>query len=338
MESTDRYEFFINAPTETIQAGITTTQRIIDTHDRILCSVSGGADSDCMMDYVLHLDKDHKVKFVFFDTGLEMDATKRHIQYLEQKYDVAIETVRPKTPIPAAIKKYGYPFLSKFVSENIARLQKHNFAWVDEPFEDLYRQYPNCKSALKWWCNTRKGGPHAPMQNEIGSVPYLKEFMVAYPPQIPISGECCNCAKKVPAHKYSKNQKIDITFLGIRKAEGGARSVIKTCYIDGKYGEQHFPCFWWKNEDKKAYESAYDVTHSAAYSVYGCKRTGCSGCPFGSRFEDELKMLDKYEPQLARAARNVFGAAYEYTRAYLDFRLRRKKRAEKMEGQMEMIP
>ena len=54
----------------------------------ILCSISGGSDSDDMLDIVYRCDKSNKVKYVWFDTGLEYSATKEHLEYLENKYDI----------------------------------------------------------------------------------------------------------------------------------------------------------------------------------------------------------------------------------------------------------
>lgn len=42
-----------------------------DKYDSILCSISGGSDSDEMLDIVWRCDKDDKVIYVWFDTGLE---------------------------------------------------------------------------------------------------------------------------------------------------------------------------------------------------------------------------------------------------------------------------
>lgn len=318
------FDFFLSAPTVMIQDAIPRTERAIKVNDKIVCSISGGADSDIMLDMVSKLDIDKKVKYVFFDTGIEMTATKKHIEFLKEKYNVDIETYKPKEPVAYAVRKYGYPFYSKLFSEFISRLQKHNFKWEDKPFEELLKEYPRCKSALRWWCNNQKDGDHKPLMTEIGSAPFLKEFMIENPPAFKISPKRCTAAKKKPAADASKG--ADLTLIGIRKAEGGARQqAYKTCFVDGKNGKQHFPLFWFTNEDKTAYEDKYDVKHSDAYTVYGCNRTGCAGCPFGSKFETELDMLDKYEPKLGTAVKNIFGPAYEYTRAYREFRDRKRK-------------
>lgn len=86
-------------------------------------------------------------------SSLEFQATKVHLEYLEKKYDIAIQRYKSNIPIPLSAIKYGQPFLSKRISEYISRLQKHNFNWEDDKFETLTTKYPNCESALRWWCN-----------------------------------------------------------------------------------------------------------------------------------------------------------------------------------------
>ena len=127
-----------------------------DKYNSILCSISGGSDSDDMLDIVWRCDKDNKVTYVWFDTGLEYQATKDHLKYLEQKYNIKIKSYRAIKPIPVSCKQYGQPFISKQVSDYISRLQKHNFRWEDKSFEKLYKEYPQCKTALQWWCNEKQ--------------------------------------------------------------------------------------------------------------------------------------------------------------------------------------
>lgn len=102
------------------------TRNKFENFNKIICSVSGGSDSDIMVDLFCNFNKD-KVVFVFFDTGLEYKATKDHLSYLENKYDIKITRIKAKKPIPLTCRDDGQPFLSKQVSEFISRLQKHNF-------------------------------------------------------------------------------------------------------------------------------------------------------------------------------------------------------------------
>ena len=143
-------------------------------YKKISVAISGGADSDIMMDICELCDKNHKIKYIWCDTGLEYQATKDHLKYLEEKYNKEIIRTKAIKPIPVACKQYGQPFLSKRVSEYMYRLQLHNFNWADDSFENLYEKYPHCKTALKWWCNANgKGSSFNIERNK-----WLKEFIM----------------------------------------------------------------------------------------------------------------------------------------------------------------
>lgn len=290
-------------------------------YKKILCAISGGSDSDIMLDICIKCDKDNKIDYVWFDTGLEYQATKDHLKYLEEKYRIKIEPYKAIKPIPLVCKKYGQPFLSKQVSEFMKRLQKHNFKWEDKSFDELVKEYPNCKSALEWWCGTKGNGS----KFNITQNKYLKEFIIDNPPTFKISNICCEYAKKDLVRRVISEFKYNLNIVGIRKAEGGVRaSAYKSCFDEngkskcGSY-DNYRPLFWYKNFDKMVYENHYGIVHSQCYTEYGLKRTGCAGCPYGKDFEQELTIIKKYEPKLFVAVNNIFGDSYEYTRKYRDF-------------------
>lgn len=274
-----------------------------------LCSV--------MLDICWKCDKDNKIQYVWFDTGLEYQATKEHLKYLEEKYDIEIKSYKAEKPIPTCCKQYGQPFLSKQVSEFIQRLQRHNFQWEDEPFEELSKKYPKCQATLKWWCN--KWGEKSKFNIDYNK--WLKEFIIESPPIFLISNKCCYFAKKIIAKHVKEKYDCDLSIVGVRKAEGGARgSAYKNCFsCNDDKADEYRPLFWYKNEDKKQYQENYNVQNSRCYTEYGLKRTGCAGCPFGKEFEFELEVIQKYEPKLYKAVNNIFGDSYEYTRKYREF-------------------
>ena len=71
-------------------------------HPNAICSYSGGADSDIMLDLIERTRKVFNlppIKYAFFNTGLEMAATKRHVKETAEKYGVEITTYRPKIGI-----------------------------------------------------------------------------------------------------------------------------------------------------------------------------------------------------------------------------------------------
>lgn len=287
------------------------------SYEKIICSLSGGSDSDVMLDICTKCDKDNKIEYVWFDTGLEYQATKDHLKYLEGKYGIEIRSYKAIKPIPSTCKQYGQPFLSKQVSEYISRLQKHNFQWENEELDTLLERYPKCKVALKWWCNAWGGKSKFNIEYN----KWLKEFMISNPPLFKISNKCCYYAKKLVAKHAKEDCGCDLSIVGVRKAEGGARSsAYKNCFSDNDgANDEYRPIFWYKNSDKEDYEKHYDIAHSRCYTEYGLKRTGCAGCPFGRNFEQELEIIQKYEPKLFAAINNIFGDSYEYTRRYKKF-------------------
>lgn len=305
-----------------------------------ICSISGGSDSDIMLDIVHRLDTEKKVHYVWFDTGLEYQATKNHLEYLEKRYDITIERERAIKPIPATCKEYGQPFLSKYVSEQIGRLQKHGFKFEDKPFEILAAEYPDGVSSVKWWCNkyTEKNGFEKVSRYDIGYNQHLKEFLVENPPIFKISSKCCSYAKKNVSKVVEKRLNADLSIVGVRQAEGGIRATAyKNCYsCDGDKIDQWRPVFWFKDDTKRAYEKAFNIKHSDCYEVYGFTRTGCCCCPYGREIEHELQTTEQFEPKLFKAVSNVFKESYEYTRKYKEFYKEQEAKAEQIEGQMSI--
>lgn len=292
----------------------------LSSGEKIMVSVSGGSDSDVVVDMVEKIGyKPGQVIYVWFDTGLEYTATKQHLDFLEQKYGITIERHRAKKPIPISCRQYGQPFFSKTVAMYIGRLQKYEFKWEDRPYSELVQEYPRCQSALKWWCN--EWGENSRF-NIDRMAPRLKEFMVQNPPKFNISDKCCQYAKKNVAYELEKNTGAMLSFVGVRRAEGGIRALrYSSCYTPAKKNIAQFrPIFWFTDEDKEEYETHCGVQHSLCYTEYGLKRTGCAGCPFGSRFEDELEIIRQYEPKLYKAVNNIFGESYAYARKFRAFK------------------
>lgn len=305
---------------------IKTKQHIEETQGKIIASISGGADSDVMLDLIERARGGRSVEYNWFNTGLEYDATKRHLNYLRQRYGIEIHEHRATKPVPISCKEYGQPFLSKQVSMYIGRLQRHGFDWSNEPYDTLVEKFPKCQSALKWWCNAWGDKSRFNIERNFS----LKEFMTANPPWFKISDKCCEYAKKAIAHEIEKQSGAELSMVGLRQSEGGVRAVrIKSCFTPrGKQIAQFRPLFWMTDDDRSQYEAEHHIVHSDCYSVYGLSRTGCACCPFGSRFENELEVAQKYEPKLYQAVNNIFGDSYQYTRMYREFKKNRRNKEE----------
>ena len=88
---------------------------VLSRSHTLLCSISGGSDSDIVLDVIHNVDEKKKVRYFWIDTGLEYRATKEHLDDLEKKYGIKIERIKACKPIPVCCKEYGQPFLSKYV-------------------------------------------------------------------------------------------------------------------------------------------------------------------------------------------------------------------------------
>lgn len=297
---------------------------VLSEHGNVGVSVSGGADSDVMLDLIerarmengVHCD----VTYVWFDTGLEYEATKRHIRYLEERYETDIVRRKAKKPIPSCVREYGQPFLSKYVSHQIESLQRVEFAWEDEPIDILLDRYSNCKSALRWWCNDYSGGTST---FDIGNNRFLREFMLENPPTFRISDKCCDYAKKDVANEFAAERNLDLVCIGVRKSEGGIRSKRHgtTCYTErsGSKHDTYRPLFWFDKADCQQYRDIFSIRRSDCYEVWGMSRTGCAGCPFNRNVNKELGVIRTYEPKIYKAVGSVFRDAYEYTAMYRQY-------------------
>lgn len=302
-----------------------------------------GADSDIVLDIISKVNKDNNIKYIWFDTGIEYQATKNHLCYLEDKYKIDIIRERAIKPIPVSCKEYGQPFLNKYVSKQISILQKNGFEFKDKAYDVLINEYPNCISSIKWWCNkyTEENNLKKVSGFDIGFNKYLKEFLIFKPPCFKISSKCCDYAKKDVGKKLYKKYNCDLTILGIRQQEGGIRSIAyKNCFSSNKDKEDMYrPIFYYTDKDKLQYDKLFNIRHSDCYEIYDMKRTGCAGCPYGKERLEELSVIKQYEPLMYTAICNIFKESYEYTKMYKDFYDFMVRRTNKIKrGVMENAP
>jgi len=304
---------------------------VLSRHSNVAVSVSGGADSDCVLDLLELVKPDScAIRYVFWDTGLEFNATKRHLDYLEEKYGIVIERRRAEKMVAAACREYGVPFISKDASDMFYRLQNHNFDWNDSAEAATPEKYGKCKSALDWFFDRRGNTASGKSRFSIARFAMLREFVSAYPPLFKISEKCCEHAKKRPSRLYYKANDIDLAVTGMRRAEGGARSgVISSCFSLGKDGapDNYRPVWYWTDADKALYKSWRELRYSDCYEIWGMTRTGCVGCPCNSNALIELDTVRQYEPQLVKAAFGIFGESYNYKAQYNEFKRQHKNTA-----------
>ena len=335
-------------------------KRLIE-HPNAICSYSGGSDSDIMIDVTeraRQLFDLPPVRYVFLNTGLEMKATKDHVRATEEKYGVVIETIRPKINIVLAARKYGIPFVSKIIPEELSYWQKKGVpvTIADEYNEavdkvakrtELRERYPKCESTINFLCCCNTAGePKHNTQEVIDSKRYMLDFIRENPPDFRISAKCCDYCKKQIAHQVQKPYEMIIT--GERRDEGGVRSVPRQgvansamCFAETSSGQYRLrPLYYVSNSDKAWYKDYYGIRYSDAYEVYGLTRTGCCGCPISYKAVEDLELIRPHEPNLVKAAWNIFGDSYRYRMMYNAYKAERmaeeRRRANRLEGQISI--
>jgi 3'-phosphoadenosine 5'-phosphosulfate sulfotransferase (PAPS reductase)/FAD synthetase len=210
----------------------------------------------------------------------------------------------------------------------LGRLQSHGFDWRDTPENATPEKYGRCKSALDWYFNRRPPSKSGKSKFCINRYKLLREFIMQNPPDFAISERCCYYTKKLTAAAFNKEYKPDLSVNGMRQAEGGRRAgAIKNCFTAANDNNpaNYRPLWKWTDNDKAVYKSWRGIRYSDFYEVYGMKRGGCVGCPANSKAEQELAIVEPFEPNVVKAARKIFGATYEYRRLYVEFKSKKPK-------------
>ena len=350
---TDRPAYADFEPAEKFEAIKSIIAKRLTEHPNAICSYSGGADSDIMIDLIEQTRKLFElppIKYVFFNTGLEMKATKDHVKATAEKYSVDIETVRPKISIVQASRRYGIPFVSKIMSAGLEGWQKKQipleiadeYNSADDKIAkraELKQRYPGCETTINFLCCCNSAGePRPNIQLVINSSKYMLDFIKEYPPNFKVSASCCDYCKKHPAHRIQKDYEMIIT--GERRDEGGMRSVPKKdctsmCFTENSNGQFRLkPLYYVSDDDKAWYKQHYNIKYSDAYEAYGLTRTGCCGCPISHKAVADLEMIKPYEPNVVKAAWNIFGDSYRYRQQYNEYKRNRMEKEKHIEGQL----
>jgi 3'-phosphoadenosine 5'-phosphosulfate sulfotransferase (PAPS reductase)/FAD synthetase len=287
------------------------------------------------------------VEYCFFNTGLEMEATKRHVRETAERYNVNIVERRPKKNIVQATREYGVPFVSKIMSSGLEGVQTKNiplsiadeYANAEDKVAkraELKKRYPKCESTINFLCGCNSAGePRPDIQLVINSSEYMLDFIKEHPIKFRVSNKCCNYCKKDVAHGAQKG--FDMVITGERRDEGGMRSVPRKdntsmCFTETATGQYRLrPLFYVSDVDKQWYKEHHQIHYSDAYEVYGLKRTGCCGCSLSAKAIDELEKIRPFEPNLVKAAWNVFGDSYRYRQQYNEYKAYRRKREQELQ-------
>ncbi len=93
--------------------------------DGVFVSFSGGKDSTVL----LHIAREMypNIKAVYSDTGLEYPEIRSFVKTFDN-----VDWIKPKMGFKQTIEKYGYPFVSKEVSECVSGARKYLTKLIEE--------------------------------------------------------------------------------------------------------------------------------------------------------------------------------------------------------------
>lgn len=302
----DDFEFLLEDRIAKIQA----INKQYDLESNAYISFSGGKDST-VLHYLIDLAlPNNKIPRVFVNTGIEYTQIVNFVKEMQQKDDRII-IINSGVNIKKMLEKYGYPFKSKQHSHNVAIYQRNKNK--EELNKSLKRYLGIIESNTLFRCPKK-------LQYQ-----FTKEF------NIKVSDDCCNRLKKIPIKNWSKNNNKFICLTGMRKEEGGQRKSINCVITDKENNLVKFhPLLVVDDQWITQFQSKYKIKFCELYyAPYNFKRTGCKGCPFSLKLDEQLKIMREYLPSEYKQCENIWKAVYdEYRR--IGYRLKKKQEYEQM--------
>lgn len=272
-------------------------------NNQVYVSLSGGKDSTVLADIDAKWCKaiGQPLNLVFSNTGLEYPEIQRHVRelkpYFESKYgiEVNLTILRPKMQFNEVVTRYGYPLISKEVSQAIY-----------EARTIIYDEKPHYRKKRKQ------------LQGEYETDSNLSQFnmhkwlTVAETLPVKISHFCCAKMKKQPIMQFQKRTCMK-PFLGTMAEESRLRTqawIRHGCNAFESKKNTSQPLSFWREQDILAYTLAENLPLASVYGdivavdelgneyepqnliagcgklkCTGCQRTGCIFCGFGAHLE-----------------------------------------------------
>lgn len=296
--------------------------------ENVYVSFSGGKDSAVLLDIARKVYP--TIEGVFVDTGLEYPEIREFVKTFDN-----ITWLHPKMSFYQVIKKYGYPMISKEISECVsqARLCLDNIAKTEENSATPKYLYRLPKLGIDIPVRTAKLFGMLDKNNNIRhDIP--KEEKSAYSCEkyqplcymdFKISNRCCNVMKKSVVHSYKK---YPITAQTADESRLRTQQWLKNgCNGFNMKKPVSNPMSFWMEQDVLQYIKQNNLPIASVYgdiieeqsceqlSMFddgnkcgSCKlkpsgvlRTGCVFCGYGAHLEKEptrFQRLKKTHPKI----------------------------------------
>lgn len=274
-------------------------QQIINKYGKnnFYISFSGGKDSTVLSALIDIALPNNKIPRVYANTGIELSMIRDFVYDMAKKDDRVV-IIKPFIPIKQMLEKDGYPFKSKEHSRYVDVFQRNG--WTKTSQRYLYpskeRERYKCPDILRY-------------QFENGN--YLR-----------ISDKCCKRLKEEPLAKWSKENKKPYSIVGIMTSEGGRRNRAQCLAFKNKKLKNFQPLAPMSKEWENWFINEYNINICDIYKPpYNFKRTGCKGCPFNIKLQDDLNKLEKYFPNERKQCEIIWKPVYDEYRK-LNYRLK----------------
>lgn len=303
-----------------------TIQRVMEWYDYwtgkgegVYLSWSGGKDSTVLKHIIMENLPYLNISRVYVDTGLEYPELKEFV-----KKDPEVVIIHPEKPFWQVVRDYGYPVISKEVSECVDNARKcltfqrererergcltHNTTENCLGLESIPQRVQKILGTLK-----KKGSPDKSMFN-------LEKWKPLVDLPFKISNRCCSIMKKNPLHKYNKNNKTHpITAEMAEESRLRKQQWLNNgCNGFDMKEPKSTPMSFWTEQDILQYIKEYNVEIPSIYGsvindldlavgfeqiamcdtgcklkTTGCSRSGCVFCLFGSHLEKGLSRFER---------------------------------------------
>jgi len=237
---------------------------------QVYVSFSGGKDSTVLLWLTRKLYPD--IKAVFCNTGNEYPDIVRFVREMKERGE-NVEIIYPKIRPREVLANYGFPLVSKEISERIHAIK------VNPNSVKSQRALGLIKTSF------------------IGIVSKKWQYLINEP--FETSNLCCFKLKKEPFHKYQRKHKL-APILGIMASESNQRT---TAYVNRgcnafNINELHkstsMPLSIWLEQDIWDCIEKYNIPIADIYKK-GAKRTGCMFCGYGCQFKDDNRLQLVYD-------------------------------------------
>lgn len=246
-------------------------------------SYSGGKDSHFLLWFIKEMLIDENITIVACNTTME------HPEIRERMYKNADVVLQPELTPMEIKEKYGSPCFSK----------------IQDDF--IYRYQSGCRSLSLMERIEGKSfiGKDGKSHRSSFNLNKTARTLLLSGQLHPVSSKCCTYLKKTPFQKYEK-QTGKKAILGVRAKESKLRSAM---YKGCLHKTGRFTPLW--DMDSELMDIIYDMYDIEIPPIYDyVDRTGCMGCPYGSKYGETAKELDLLTPPQRRYVTSLFEESY----------------------------